>query len=257
MTTSQIFDISRFFKLTRTEMSSGYKLTLIVAVVVFLFLLFLSTIMAMDGDTREFHEIWYSIILLGGGFYFTSTIFDELNRKEQRLQYLTTPASLFEKFSLKLLITTVGWIVGVTLLYWVFAQVADWIAAHYFSSSFSDFEPFNEFYRMMIAIYISVQSLFLLGAATFNRFSFFKTLFSLNLLGFVLLLFLFLIFRILFASYFDGFVMVDDNIRVQPSQGFIDFMEFKMWPLVQFLFWYVLPIIMWVVAFFKLKEREV
>ena len=96
------------------------------------------------------------------------------------MNYLAMPASIFEKFSLKLLITTVGYVIGVTLLYWLFAEVMDLISQRYFNFSFSTFNPFNDFYLFMIKLYLVIQSVFILGAATFNRFSFFKTLFALN-----------------------------------------------------------------------------
>ncbi len=257
MTSNQFFAFPRFLNLIREEVSSGYKMTFIVASVVFAFLIFLSTIMASDNDMRDFHQIWYPIILLGGGFYFTSTSFDELNRKEQRMNYLSIPASIFEKFSLKLLMTTVGYIIGVTLLYWIFAGIADLIAEKYFGNTFRPFNPFDDFYTMMISIYISVQSVFLLGAVYFNRYSFFKTQFSLGILEIILAIVGFLFFRIIFYEYFDGFFSPKDNVAVMPNQAFQDFMEFTMWPIVQYTFWYVLPLVLWVVAYFKLKEREV
>ena len=70
MIPNQVFSIPRFFNLFREETSSGYKIPFIVASVVFAFLLLIFTISASDHDNVDFHEIWYSIVLLGGGFYF-------------------------------------------------------------------------------------------------------------------------------------------------------------------------------------------
>ncbi len=257
MMSNQIFAPTRFFKLFREEVFSGYRITLIVASVVFAFLMLIFTIVASDHSDADFHQVWYPIVLLAGGFYFTSTSFNVLNRKEQRMNYLSIPASIFEKFSLKLLITTLGYTVMATLLYWLFSESVNAITQRYFSFSFWEFNPFSEFNLFFIKLYIVIQSVFILGAATFNRFSFFKTLFALGLIYIALSLFGWLLFRIIFADLFDGLLVPRDNITVFPSYRFQDFVEFTAWPLLQNIFWYVMAPIFWVVAYFKLKEREV
>ena len=73
MTANQIFSAPRFLKLLREETSSGYRMTFVVASVAFVFLLLIFLINASDSDNGDFHQIWYSIGLLAGGFYFTST----------------------------------------------------------------------------------------------------------------------------------------------------------------------------------------
>jgi hypothetical protein len=257
MTSNQFFTFPRFSNLLREEVSSGYRMTFIIASVVFAFLLLIFTINAAEKDNAEFHQIWYSILLFVGGFYFTSTSFNELNRKEERMNYLALPASVFEKFSMKLLITTVGYLVGLTLLYWVFAQVEDIISQKYFAFSFTAFNPFDEFYILMIKLYLVIQSVFILGAVAFNRFAFFKTLFALWLLEIALGIFIWILVRIIFAEYFEGLFRVSNNILAIPDQSFQNFAEFTAWPFIQTIFWYALAPVLWVVTYFKLKEREV
>lgn len=257
MTPNQIFSPPRFYNLLREEASAGYRMTFIIASVVFAFLLLIFTISAADHDNKDFHQIWYSIILLGGGFYFTSTSFNELNAKEERMNYLALPASVFEKFSMKLLVTTIGYLVGVTLLYWLFAQVEDMISQRYFNFSFSAFNPFDEFNWFMIKLYLVIQSVFILGAVAFNRFAFFKTLFSLWLLELGIGILALIFIRIIFAGYFESLFIPRDNIRAIPDHDFRDFAQYTLWPALQYIFWYILAPVMWIVTYFKLKEREV
>ncbi len=256
MTANQIFSLPRFFNLFREETSSGYRMTIIISIVIFAFLLFLSTLMSSQQEFIDFHHIWYSIVLLGGGFYFTSNSFNELNQKEQRMQYLSLPTSIFEKFSMKLLITTVGYVIGATLLYWVFATIAEAIAAN-FNWSFIAFDPTAPFFMLMIKLYLVIQSIFILGAATFGKLSFFKTIFTLNLLGLAIGVVCWIFFRVIFAEYFEGFFMPRDDILVIPDKGFQNFVEHTLWPTVQNVFWYALAPFCWIVAYFKLKEQEV
>jgi hypothetical protein len=256
MTTNQIFSFPRFMHLFREETFSGHRMTLIVASVVFVFLAINAAIMAEGQDFVNFHQVWYSMILLGSGFYFTSNSFNELNQKEQRMQYLSLPSSIFEKLTMKLLITSLGYVILFTALYWVFAQVADVIAA-YFNYSFLPFNPVAPFYLFMIKLYLVIQSIFILGAIAFNRFAFFKTLFALFLLVLVFGVIMWIIFRILFAEYFDGVFTPVDNVQVIPGKNFQNFIEFTAWPVLQHIFWFVLAPLFWVVAYFKLKEREV
>lgn len=257
MTLNQIFSVPRFLNLFREETASGYKIPIIVASVVFVFLTLIFIANAADNDNTGFHEVWYGILLLAGGFYFTSTSFNELNRKEERMNYLSMPASIFEKFSIKLLFTSLGYLIVVTLLYWIFSQVIDLITQRYFNFSFLPFTPTQGGYLLFIKLYLVLQSIFILGAATFNRFAFFKTLFSVALLGFGLIVFGWLIFRIIFAEYFETLFKPINNTGVMPSMGVRDFMQYTAWPILQFVFWYLLAPVMWIVAYFKLKEREV
>jgi len=257
MTLNEVFSLPRFFNLLKEETSSGHRMTLIITSVIFVFLSFIFILNGSDHGTPEFHEVWYAIVLLAGGFYFTSTSFDELNRKEERMNYLAVPASIFEKFSMKLLITTLGYLIGLTLIYWLFSELINLITLKYFDFQFDTFNPFEDHYPLLIKIYLVVQSIFILGAATFNRFSFFKTLFVLGLIGLILGIFSGICFRLIFADLFQGFFIPKDNIRVMPSIQFRDFMEYTVWPLLQNLFWYVLAPVLWVIAYFKLKEREV
>jgi hypothetical protein len=256
MTANQIFSVPRFLNLFREETSSGYRMALIVSTVVFGFLVLIATIMAEDHDFSDFHQVWYSILLLGGGFYFTSNSFNELNQKEQRMHYLSLPTSIFEKFSMKLLISTVGYVALFTLLYWLFAQVADVIAAK-FNYAFIPFEPSTPFYLFMIKLYIVIQSIFILGAAAFDRLAFFKTLFSLAILGIGIGIITSFMVRIIFAEYFDGFFEARNDITVMPSKDFQNFVQYTLWPILQNVFWFVLAPFCWIVAYFKLKEREV
>ncbi len=257
MTLNQIFSPSRFLNLLREETASGYKMPIIVASVVFVILSIIFIINASDHDNGGFHEIWYGIILLAGGFYFTSSSFNELNKKEERMNYLALPASIFEKFSLKLLVTSLGYLIGLTLIYWIFAQVIDSVTQSYFEWSFRPFDIRTGSFPLLIKLYLVLQSLFILGAATFNRFAFFKTLFAIGILGIGIGIFTGLCFRGIFAEYFQSFFEPKENVGIIPSIAFRDFMQYTAWPLLQNIFWYVLAPVMWIVAYFKLKEREV
>ena len=167
------------------------------------------------------------------------------------------PASVFEKFTMKLLMTTVVWTTGITLLYWLFANVTGYFANYYFGYSFIPFDPFENPNWLIIKLYLVIQSVFILGAAYFNRFTFFKTSFSVVILALGIAFLTLLFFRIIFASYFDSLFEPMENIMMVPNQAFQDFAQYTLWPLVQNVFWYVLAPLLWVVAYFKLKEREV
>jgi len=257
MTFNQIFSPSRFLNLLREETASGYKIPIIVASVVFVFLGIIFILSVAGQDNRSFHEVWYGIILLAGGFYFTSTSFNELNQKEERMNYLALPASVFEKFSMKLLITSLGYLIGFTLIYWIFAQVIDTITQRYFEWSFEPFDITTDGFPTFIKLYLVLQSIFILGAVTFNRFAFFKTLFTIGILGLVIGIFTGLCFRGIFAEYFQSFFEPKDNVGIIPDIAFRNFMQYTAWPIIQNIFWYVLAPVMWIVAYFKLKEREV
>lgn len=253
------FRFDRLLKLLRNEVKLNHRGVFIVAGAVFLFLLFLSAAVServgYDGD---FFGIWYGITLLGGGFLYTSIICRELNRSATTHLYLTTPASTLEKFIAKWLLTTVGYVLVHGVLYSIFTAAALGIDAMDGHTYFTSFSVFGRSAWLLIKIYLAVQSVFLVGSIYFRKYEIFKTVLSVSLVGWVLFFITALMFRIVFNEYFDGwsFATHTDHIRLEPNNRLKDLAENRALPVLQYLFWVGLPLLMWTVGFFKLKETE-
>ena len=255
MKPNQYFDFSRFVQLIRMEGANNYRWILFVSLGVFVFLTIIALVMASDHDFRDFHKIWFAIVVLGGGFLFTSVCCSELDTKPSRMNYLMVPASGFEKFLVKLLLSGPVYLIGVITIYWIFTKLVSALSGYYFNFQFDSFAPFSEFGWLIIKLYLVLQSVFLVGAIAFNRFSVVKTILSLNVLSIILGIIGFIFFRIIFWKYFNGFFSVDGGVP-PPDENFINFVEYSLWPAIQKIFWFGLAPLLWVVGYFKIKERE-
>ncbi len=257
MELNQYFKGSRLLQLLKVEVSSGYRNFFLATLATFAFLMLVIMIMAEDHDFEDFHGIWYPIVLLGGGYLFTSRSLSELDAENSRMGYLSLPASNFEKFTSKFLITNFGYILFVTIVYALFALLSNAISEAYFNFSFQAFNPFREHYPIILIIYITTHSIFLLGAITFNRFAIFKTFLSMVVIYFILAAIIFLCVRIIFYDFFDGMFMVKHDVLYRPNEQFKDFAEHSLPKIAQFISYFIITPLILAAGYFKLKEREV
>ncbi|WP_026210333.1 hypothetical protein [Flexithrix dorotheae] len=250
-----IFNIQRFGLLLNREFRINAKFIGIVtgAIVGLLCFILFVAIANVYGDGMSvfnIHTNIYLAILIPGGILLTSISFSDLHNNLKRLNYLLLPSSSFEKFFSMLLITTVGWVLGFTIVYAIVSEIANGIGAYYTGNrlEFESFNPFSEMAWDGIKAYISVQALFLAGAAYFKNYAFFRTLFTLVVFGALLALGGYLIF----ADLIHG-----ENQPSGPSKEFKDFTEYTLVPIVENFFDWAMAPVFWVIAFFSLKEKEV
>lgn len=254
------FRFDRYLKLLRNEMKFNHKAILIVVAGTFLFLTLLSLFVSERvGQDGQFMNIWYGVTLMFGGFYYTSIAFRELNRESTAHLYLMTPASTLEKFLSKWTLTTLGFTLVHLIVYTVFSMVALGLDSYYGNTYFNAFEPFGDLPVFLMQIYLTCSSLFLLGSVYFRKYEFFKTQLVLNLFSLGLTLIGAFSFRVIFNEFFEGlqFSPQMNNIIIEPEESAQEFIKGPLWTTLQYLFWLGLPLLLWTVAFFKLKETEV
>ena len=253
---NQYFKGSRFLQLLKLEQVRGYKRFLIISLDVFAFLMLIILIMASDHDFEDFHSVWYPIVLLGGGYLYAGSSFSELNKEKSRMTYLSLPASTFEKFASKFLITNFGYLIFATLVYWLFSILSNAISQAWFNFSFQEFNPFREHYPLIMIIYITTHSIFFLGAIAFNRFAIFKTFLSLVVVYFILAVIIYLCVRIIFYDVFDGFFHVRQDVLYRPNDQLKEFLKHSLPKIAQFISYFVITPLILAAGYFKLKERE-
>jgi hypothetical protein len=254
------FRFDRFVKLLRNEIKFNHRGVLIIAAGLFFLLTLLSlAVSERVGHDGEFMNIWYGITLLVGGFYYTSIAFRELNRQNTAHLYLMTPASTLEKFLAKWTLTTVGFTVAHLILYTVFSKLALGLDSYFGNTYFHAFEPFGEKPVLLMKLYLPLSSIFLLGSVAFKKYEFFKTQIFLNVLSIVFALIAGLLFRIVFNEYFEGmrFSPQMHDVVMVPDHRIKAFVEGPLLAASKYLFWLGLPLLLWTVGFFKLKEQEV
>lgn len=225
----------------------------IAAITTFLFLLAWQWQTSFNGDTS--HGI-FLIMLFGGGAVFMSGLLKDLGDKQKGIWLLNLPASAALKIAVALVYGIVVYLaVFFALFYGVKAAIIA-VLVHD-NSAWGQFDLFkNGFYRFLFT-FVSFQSLILLGSIYFNKGQLIKTLLAL-LIG------LFLLFNgnSLLLKLITGegaidsnmpmdsfqFVYHDENIYVRSPDA--------LQAAVSVLYWVLIPLCLWAITWFRLKEKE-
>ena len=249
------FDFNRFLKQFKWDVLQNYRFLYIGYMVVFgLMLLFTSG--NIHGGSEGWHSGFFWFTLFFGGLLFTSSLFDEMNSPQPKQFYLTTPSSHLEKFTSKLFLSSVIYTLLTMGVFTIMSFVATLIMELRTGENLPSFNPFFIANTEAIKSYLITQSIFLLGAITFRKVSFLKTLAILIGIAFV--------FSVIWATVGVASLMeflpitggdFDFNIsgqEVDIEDNFKGYARFLGW-----LYALALAPAMWVVTYFKLTEKEV
>lgn len=279
------------FDTTRTRMLIGKhwaenrkKYTLSIIAIAGLLLVWMFFMM-MENDRH-----WLDEGMQSGTYYFglgflgclyASLIFSDLDSKSRGMNFLSVPASVFEKLLTGLLFTVFLFFIVYTGVFYLvdiaMVNLSNALAANYWAHHPQTGEVFrtypvvnifdlpgrqngepNLFIYALLA-YLAVQSAFALGSVYFSKFSFLKTFISLLLLG---LFFVFLVGKILHPAlsggeYYHGltsYIFYSDNNYV--NGNVVSLPEWINRLLIYFISYAFAPLF-WLVTYFRLKEKEV
>ena len=244
------FQISRFWLLLKLELARSRKGLVMTLVIIFGFMfivgLLLSPILDPSMVVYE-HSPGYAFTLLIGGFILSSLAYRDLGNGLRRYNYLTLPASTLEKFLSMWILTSFGWIFLYTLLFSIYSILANAIGQILFDHlTFVAFDPFGQFTIRIMLYYFVLQGVFLAGAAHFRGYPFPKTLLALVLFGAVCGLVMYFILKGLF-----------DFDMGSESNPFAGMASGQVWNILQWMFWWLLAPLCWVITYLGLKEQEV
>ncbi len=248
------FNPSRLWLLLKLEIfqsRKGLLLTIVITFGLLFFLGFLIVPVAEYSKVYDSHSGAYAFALLTGGFILSSLAFHGLRNTLSRIQYLTLPVSSLERFICMWLLTSVGWIILFTLTFTLYTWIANPIGQLLFRDvTFRAFDPFGKTAWHAIRYYFVIQGIFLAGAAFSRGYVLPKTLFILILFSMACMFIAWFFMRDL--TYPD----IDDIMSVEPNP-LTDRPVFKFWLLFQWLFWWVLPPLSWILTYLGLKDQEV
>lgn len=254
--------LQRLGLMIKRDLLSGYTTPLIVLAAGISVQLLVDLMMLWQGNIQSGHHTeMFAPLLLIGGFIFTSTSFKELHRKETNQNYLLIPASPLEKVLAGLLRSSLGWVIFVALWYGVFTLISLAFGELILGRHFPLTSPLNRRMLEVYANYLVLQSLFLVGAVYFRKNNFFKTIFSMFLFMIVFSVVIVFFFRIVFASYFEGFMMIEENTLFGPmmeiflyrNEGLFKFLE----GLSKVVYWGLAAPIAWILTYVRFREVQV
>lgn len=189
----------------------------------------------------NFHPGVFSLVLFGGGLWLTSRSFADLHDQERNQNFFLLPVSNLEKFLGRLLLTTVGYVVGIVLIFYVVSLLIagfTWLA---FGKTSVIFQLIHKDIMDYFVVYLFYQSICFLGAIYFKSSNLNKTMlcFCGLALGF------FLVALIIFAI-FSGINFLD-GWKALELYG----------KTIQLILTIVVPPCAWLVTYLRLCESEI
>ncbi len=229
-----------------------------------------------------FQALFYLVGLYFVGCLYGSLIFSELNRKREAIQYLLLPASHLEKLFCGLFFGVFLFFIVYNALFYLLdiplvklENSINWkiyLASKEPLSQYSPLEVFSpmefkghkqgEGYNnesiILLLLYFSIQSAYILGSVYFTRYNFIKTTIVLLLLGFACFLF--------FDNIFGRSLPTGISSKGLFRWGFNDPETNRpRWvllsPGVESILLFVVewswPFLLWLVTFLRLREKQV
>lgn len=181
----------------------------------------------------------YFLILYLGGFIITSYTFKELHDKNKVYLYLTLPCSNLERFLSKWLQTTVLFAIGTLIVFYLFSLLTVIVNRLVYKQDIATFNLLQADLWLSIGKYIILQAIFLLGAVTFKKNAFIKTVLTLGC------------FLILISTVI---LLLAWSFCPNCSQGI--YFVHTIFNGSYFLFWTILAPICWYLSYLRLTNYE-
>ena len=256
---NQVLDIKRMRYLARRDLINGWRATAVAsgAVAGSMFLIVILQVLFEGRKSMDYSSFLMGTLVIWGCIC-ASLAFSSLHDKTKNETYLLLPASSLEKTLVRLLSVSVSLPVFIMILISIASIITEAVTLLFFQIPFAPLNPFQGMYLKVIGYVIIVQSVFFLGAAWFKKAHLIKTVFTLILFSIVLGLVGAFVFRIFFASYFEGFYTprsIHFDIETLMRSRYPALMD----TLVVFgkvFFYGLLAPFCWVVAWLRVKETQ-
>ena len=261
------FDLNRFSLLVKRQWVENKKLFLMASFGIMGILVVINSLM-MTWENGMLNENGrFSIFLLSlffAGSVFANYVFKDLSDKNSSTSFMLVPASHFEKFLTGVFYAFIVFpAVFLTLFYVVdlgFVSIGDNIKDGLKVPGVKNVQIYDfminsknirEMLGEIIGLWFVIQAFILMGATQFQARSYIKTAFT----GFALL------FLIGFLSYLSNKLFLDDITLQFQQKGYsrelIKPTKQLFSSILGVILIYVLPLILLIIAYFKLKEKQV
>ena len=252
---SEVFNLRRLWLLLRADLVGDYRpLIIVCAAVVAVLLIFSMLTVLRGGESANYYLVWYYLGLFIWGPLLASYSFKELHDKTRNEAYLTLPASALEKTVARLLRTTIVFFVFLLAFASAASALVEGINWLVFGRRNGLFDASHEAVWAPVGHFIVVASLFFLGAAWFRRMHFVKTGLSVAAV---------LIGLVCVTALAVSLVFQDmEGINISEREGYNFYLAHRslldaLLASLQIVYFIVLPLFCWFVAWLRVKETEV
>ena len=227
--------------------------------------LILYSIIKTFGGFNPAQNITFIWGLAGGGFFLASFVFGYFSSNAMGSSFLTLPASNFEKWLCGILIAGVFY----PVIFLLFFRVMD---SSFVAIYHHGLDPAGPFYKQLYeSVYIldlngflawKVYPMFgflagamLVGSLYFNKVAFIKTAIGISILILGVVGINWLIATIFFGPINSAIVFNSVTIPVGKEEGSIE-LPSGIVDIINNSVWYVMPPVLWLLAFTRLREKE-
>jgi hypothetical protein len=264
MNMNAFFNPKRFWLLIKKDVYTQYKTYLIGLGAIFCILIVINIASIASYKYWNFNLVFYPLTLFIGGFIFTSLCFNELYQEQSRISYVMLPASVFEKFVSKLVITSIGYVIVSLIIYFLFSVIVFFFNSLIFGIAHRIFNPFHPVIWVCVRVYLITQALFLFGAVCFRKNTLVKTILSLFGLAFVYTIFVSAVIVIMYCVfsvnghiYFSFELFTEAGPRGVAYPSIIKTITILLAYNIRLLFWFAFAPFLWIITFYRLIEIEV
>lgn len=262
---NNVFNVNRFgrlFKKTLLERPvQMFGLTALLLTLILILYVVAKTLSGF-GAAQNLSFIWG---LPGGSFILASFVFGYFSSNASGSSFLTLPASHFEKWLCGVLIVGILYPV-IFLLFYHLIDVSFVTLYHNSLDTSSPFykEQYESVYTFNLngAVAWKVYPMFLfytgamfLGSFYFNKTAFIKTAIAICILLIAIVGLNWLLAKIFFGSFNDAGVFNHIVIPVGKDEGNIELPD-NVINIFNYSLFYIIPAILWVLSFMRLREKE-
>ncbi len=220
---------------------------------------------------KEVQTITFFFTLFALGTFYASQYFSDLGSRAKGINFLLVPASAFEKLLCSLLYTILLFFVVFTATYYLVDVLMVGIAKAITATSGTGGKPTvanvfdiiilpfnNDTTVNFLLFFFSAQSAFLLGSVYFEKYSFIKTIICGFVGGFILFCFIYFFNEQLLPAgdYPKGF-LTSFRVRVDGINDRLVQIPAWIGQVLRFLVMYAIAPFLWIVTYYRLKEKQV
>ncbi|MCG2615170.1 hypothetical protein LZZ85_12795 [Terrimonas sp. NA20] len=272
---NQFFSFRRFSLLISKHWADNKKryLLSVIGFALLLIVWFIFTILVDPHSPmqQEVQILTFFFALFGTGAFYASQYFRDLGSRAKGINFLLVPASAVEKILCSILFTIVIFFSVFTAVFYLVDVLMVTISNQFLTSHnpirqegvINVFRaailPFDGISTLnVLLIFFTVQSIFLLGSVYFAKYSFIKTVICSFVVFFLLFCLIYVLYEYVMprGGYVNGFTSYrvsrfnagEDHLVQIP--GWIDDM-------IYFVLMYAITPFLWVVSYYRLKEKQV
>jgi hypothetical protein len=210
------------------------------------------------------YATFYGALFTVGSFY-ANHYFRELGSKAKASNFLLVPASSFEKILCAFLFSVLLFFIVFTAAYYLVDMLMVAISNSFVKPEgrpevavVNVFQVFDQDESYVLISFFAVQAAFLLGSVYFSKYSFIKTVIT----GFFVWVFLFALLYLFYENLLPQGDFTDGmfgSYRVRVEGATDQLIQMPEWtgPLFRVLIIYGIAPFLWIVAYYRLKEKQV